>query len=308
MNEDNISMSCSALSFFALVGAFIFGGIAGNTKNPYYLLGVLAAIILIIIITYVKAALINIVNYRNFKEHWGNFQKRKRNFKSTQKFFTLARKEDSNFSIDDQTWADLNMDELFQLIDRTVTSPGEEMLYKILREPELKEEKLLERNRVIKLFKNNAEIRNKIGIELVRLGRMSDNGVYSIITKDFDVNYKYKYLFDFLALAFLVAVITIPIFKLKFIIIAGALFVINNLQHGKFKRDVESYINSLGYLNGIIHGAESISKINNDEIKHYTEILKRTSKSVSVIVKQTAGLQASNGLEILLLTCYILYF
>ncbi|MCD2346360.1 MutS-related protein [Clostridium guangxiense] len=297
MNEDNISMSCSALSFFALVGAFIFGGIAGNTKNPYYLLGVLAAIILIIIITYVKARLINIVNYRNFKEHWGNFQKRKRNFKSTQKFFTLARKKDSNFSIDDQTWADLNMDELFQLIDRTVTSPGEEMLYKILREPELKEEKLLERNRVIKLFKNNAEIRNKIGIELVRLGRMSDNGVYSIITKDFDVNYKYKYLFDFLALAFLVAVITIPIFKLKFIIIAGALFVINNLQHGKFKRDVESYINSLGYLNGIIHGAESISKINNDEIKHYTEILKRTSKSVSVIVKQTAGLQASNGLR-----------
>lgn len=295
MNEDNISMTCAALSFFALVGAFIFGGIAGNTKNPYYLLGVAVALILIVIIAYVKVKLINIVNYKHFKEHWGNFERRKRNFKATQKFFELTRKEDSNFSIDDQTWADLNMDELFQLIDRTVTSPGEEMLYKILREPELKEKKLLERNKVIKLFKDNDEIRNKIGIELVRLGRMKDNGVYSIITKDFNVNYKYKYLFNFLAAAFLVSVITIPIFKLKFVIIAAGLFVINSLQHGKFKRDVEAYINSLGYLNGIIHIAKNISKFENDEIKHYTEILRRTSKNASVIVKQTAGLQASDG-------------
>jgi DNA mismatch repair ATPase MutS len=132
-------------------------------------------------------------------------------------------------------------------------------------------------------------------VELVRLGRMKDNGVYPIITKDFDVNYKYKYLFNFLAAAFLVSIITIPIFKLKFVIIAGVLFLINSLQHGKFKKDVESYINSLGYLNGIIHISENISKINNDGIKHYTEILKRTSKNASVIVKETAGLQASDG-------------
>lgn len=295
MNEDNISLTCAALSFFSLIAAFIFGGIAANTKNPYYILGVVSAFLLLFIITYVKGRLINIVNYRHFKEHWGNFEKRKRNFKSTQKFFGLTRKEDDNFSVDDQTWSDLNMDELFQLIDRTVTSPGEEMLYKILREPKLKEEDLLERNKVIKLFEDNPEIRDKIGMELVKLGRMKDNGVYSIITKDFDVNYKYKYLFDFLAAAFLVSILTIPIFKLKFVIIAGALFLVNSLQHNKFKKDVESYINSLGYLNGIINTAKNISKVNNDGIKHYTEILQRTSKGSSIIIKETAGLQASDG-------------
>lgn len=297
MNEDNISFTCAALSFFSLIAAFIFGGIAANTKNPYYILGVVAAFLLLFIITYVKGRLINIVNYRYFKEHWGNFEKRKRNFKSTQKFFALTRKEDDNFSIDDQTWSDLNMDELFQLIDRTITSPGEEMLYKILREPKLKEEELLERNKVIKLFKDNPQVRDKIGMELVKLGRMKDNGVYSIITKDFNVNYKYKYLFNFLAAAFLVSIVTIPIFKLKFAIIAGALFVANSLQHGKFKKDVESYINSLGYLNGIINTAKNISKINNDGIKHYTEILQRTSKGSSIIIKETAGLQASDGMR-----------
>lgn len=297
MNEDSISMTCAALSFFALIAAFIFGGIAANTKNPYYILGVVASFLLLFIITYIKGRLINVVNYRHFKEHWGNFEKRKRNFKSTQKFFELTRKEDDNFSIDDQTWSDLNMDELFQLIDRTVTSPGEEMLYKILREPELKEDGLLERNKVIKLFKDNPEIREKIGMELVKLGRMKDNGVYSIITKDFNVNYKYKYLFNFLAAAFLVSILTIPVFKLKFIIIAGALFLANSLQHNKFKKDVESYINSLGYLNGIINTAKNISKINNDGIKHYTEILQRTSKGSSIIIKETAGLQASDGMR-----------
>lgn len=295
MNEDNISMTCAALSFFALIAAFIFGGTAGNSKNPYYLLGVLLSLILIAVIAYAKTKLINKVNYRHFVEHWGNFEKRKRNFKATQKFFGLTRKEDDNFSIDDQTWSDLNMDEVFQLIDRTVTSPGEEMLYKILREPELKEKELLERNKVIKLFKDNVEVRNKVGVEFVRLGRMKDNGVYPIITKDFDVNYKYKYLFNFLAAAFLVSIITIPIFKLKFVIIAGALFLINSLQHGKFKKDVESYINSLGYLNGIISTAKNISKINDDGIKHYTEILARTSKGSSIIIKETSGLQASDG-------------
>lgn len=297
MNEDNISGICAALSFFTLIAVFIFAGITANTKNPYYILGVVAAFLLLFIITYVKGRLINVVNYRHFKEHWGNFEKRKRNFKSTQKFFELTRKEDENFSIDNQTWGDLNMDEVFQLIDRTVTSPGEEMLYKILREPELEKTKLLERNKVIKLFKDNADIRDKIGMELVKLGRMKDNGVYSIITKDFNVNYKYKYLFNFLAAAFLVSIITIPIFKLKFVIIAGALFLANSLQHNKFKKDVESYINSLGYLNGIINTAKNISKINNDGIKYYTEILERTSKGSSIIIKETAGLQASDGVR-----------
>lgn len=307
MNEDKVNMWGGILTFFSLVGIFIFAAKAINTKDIYCAFAAVLCAGVFFLILHYKRRIIDNINYKEFKEHWGNFQKRKRNFKNTQGFFELAVKDEEKFSIDTQTWSDLNMDKVFELIDRTITSPGEEMLYKILRQPELTGEKLIERNKVINLIKDNAEIRNKLGLEFVRMGRLKDNGVYSIISKDFDVNYKYKYIFTFLAAAFALSLVTIPVFGLKFIYLPMGFMLINYLQHGKFKRDVEAYISSLGYLNKIINSSNRISKIKCEDIKYYTEILKRTSKNTERIAKQTAGIQTTDGMDIVMELIYTVF-
>lgn len=51
------------------------------------------------------------------------------------------------FSIDDTTWDDLNMDDVFDVVNRTSSTLGEEMLYAALRTPQLSEGPLLEMER-----------------------------------------------------------------------------------------------------------------------------------------------------------------
>ena len=43
--------------------------------------------------------------------------------------------QESKFFIDEITWNDLNMDSIFKKINTTESSPGEQYLYNILREP-----------------------------------------------------------------------------------------------------------------------------------------------------------------------------
>ena len=55
--------------------------------------------------------------------------------------YFLKHKE--GYYVDDITWNDLNMDEIFKQLNNTFSSAGEEYLYHILRTPCLEEEELL---------------------------------------------------------------------------------------------------------------------------------------------------------------------
>ncbi len=54
----------------------------------------------------------------------------------------FRRKENGKFYIDDITWNDLDMDRIFIQINQTVSSPGEDVLYNMLRRPVFNKEKL----------------------------------------------------------------------------------------------------------------------------------------------------------------------
>lgn len=46
----------------------------------------------------------------------------------------FLRKKGDDFWIDDITWNDLDMDRIYMLINQTVSSPGEDVLYDMLRD------------------------------------------------------------------------------------------------------------------------------------------------------------------------------
>lgn len=61
----------------------------------------------------------------------------------------------SESMIDDITWNDLGMDEVFKCINNTNSSVGQEYLYKMLREPVADAEKLHELDRLADEFTAN---------------------------------------------------------------------------------------------------------------------------------------------------------
>ena len=64
--------------------------------------------------------------------------------------------------VDDITWNDLDLDEVYQVMDHTTSSVGAEYLYYLLRTPVLSAEKLKERDRLMEFFTKNEEERLRL--------------------------------------------------------------------------------------------------------------------------------------------------
>ncbi|HHT74197.1 MAG TPA: hypothetical protein GX008_10855 [Firmicutes bacterium] len=81
-------------------------------------------------------------------------------------------------ALDDRTWADLNMDVVFGQVDRTLTYPGKQVLYQILRTPCLEYgPELQERAKAIRCFQANKSIREHIQLALHKMG---DRGKHNL--------------------------------------------------------------------------------------------------------------------------------
>ena len=99
----------------------------------------------------------NINVSKNFiKRDLNSTKDRKRNFNQIKTLFDLSEKNE--FTLDDQTWNDLIMNEVFYELDRTYSTEGEAALYKMLRNPIMDEEKLKERGKLIDLFKEDLDL------------------------------------------------------------------------------------------------------------------------------------------------------
>ena len=74
--------------------------------------------------------------------------------RSSLKQFYLSR-VNKDRDIDEITWNDLDMDAIYDVINSTSTSIGEEYLYSMLRKLEYNQDELYERNRIIEYFRTH---------------------------------------------------------------------------------------------------------------------------------------------------------
>jgi len=108
---------------------------------------VMEAIIGYILIIVVASAMVfsvsNIKRNREIKKrierNWGvevEEKYKEDDLKTIAEYFNNKKDaQESKFFIDEITWNDLNMDSIFKKINTTESSPGEQYLYNILREP-----------------------------------------------------------------------------------------------------------------------------------------------------------------------------
>lgn len=77
-------------------------------------------------------------------------------------------------SIDDITWSDLSMDDVYKKINNTQSTAGKEILYYILRNPKKDIEILNKRDNLIEYFRNNEDIRLELQLDFAKLGDSND--------------------------------------------------------------------------------------------------------------------------------------
>ena len=120
------------------------------------------------------------------KKYYKDGKYKYNDIKFIREFFDMQGNE--AYTIDEQCFYDLDLENVFRKIDRTYSSVGEAALYKMLREPLMDEATLRKRNKVIFKINDDKELRAKIQYIFHNLGFDKKNRFLEMMKKDLKSN------------------------------------------------------------------------------------------------------------------------
>lgn len=240
------------------------------------------------------------------KDQFGTFS----NFEITETKMNKIKKyylehKDEGWYIDDITWHDLDMNAIFEQMNTTLSSAGEEYLYYMLRTPVLDENELLERERLITYFSEHEKERIRIQDLFHKLGTTGKYSLYDYLNYLENLGKKSN-LANYLGLATLAVAIAIIPFNTMFGIIAlVAVLIYNIVTYLREKNDIKPYLTSFAYILRLIDASKEFDSVASDDFMTYKDNvrescddLKRFSKFS--FITMSMGEASSNPLDMLL--------
>jgi hypothetical protein len=229
------------------------------------------------------------------------------NYHETFKYFYKNSKGRSNddYSVDDITWNDLNMTKIFERINFTFTSVGEEMLFYRLKKAH---EKHLFDEELIEKITGDQVFRNKLSLILSELGKVNHaNSSKYIFGKP---NYIVQKIYFVLGVLPIIGLITMA-FSLQ---IGLGIFVlsafVNSFLFYNIRTKNDGEFDSLFYCLNIILTSRKLAKLNNN-----ADFLRRTNKlkrapfiSVLLLKDESGGYNLGLQLFILLKSIFLIDF
>lgn len=222
---------------------------------------------------------------------------RKRKFHLISSLFDKFKEKDKY--IDDITWNDLNMNKVYSKLDRTLTTPGEQLLYKIMRTPLNDKEKLEKRGQIISYFDKNKEVRDKIHEEFNRLGRIDDDVVY-VLKDRLEPNLLLKFinnLFALISIIDIALIFLIPGMREVFIVSLIFISFSNMFLHYSAGRTIGDKIETIQYTGNMIKVTSRLLSVLQTELPEYHDIVKRIYDKVKTIGKKSRVISKVEGLD-----------
>lgn len=244
---------------------------------------------------------------RHLKQRWGTVPDREYTQEELESISHYAkRNEGEQFMIDDITWNDLQMDEIFICMNNTLSSCGEDVLYQILRQPQMDQNVLDERERLIAYFQTHEEERIQVLTrvnEVKKIWKMSIAD-YIDALKDVDRRGRGKYpLLAGLSAAAIVATLIrpIPCMFLLFLMLC-----VSAVVHTRDSKKIEPYLNCFVCILRLLRAADQFEKLDNPEIQTYLDRIRAGRKKMksfrrgAFLVASTNSVQ--DGLEAIIVS------
>ncbi len=202
---------------------------------------------------------------RKLYQEYGSVPQRKygpEQYASIARFF---ERHASKEQIDDITWNDLNLDDVFKRINCTYSSAGEEYLYYRLRTPAECPEELEHFDEICNYFGQNPDVRVKVQYALARLGRTGKYSLYDYLDH-LDVLGKRSNLKHHIVNVFFIPAVaclfTTPSLGVLFFIL---LSIYNMITYFKEKNEIDSYITSFAYVMRLLRAADELGMMKIDD-------------------------------------------
>lgn len=227
-----------------------------------------------------------------FRRQWGKPVKIDRNFNQIKdRYHSLNLQDKGCCHLDDQTWNDLLMNQIFSEADRALTSCGQVLLYDILRKPIVDKSLWEKRKAAIHAFHNDIDFREKLQVILHKLGKQNREQVESLLTDDLPAPPKslvilevvpYIVLVSIMAAVLLFSQNQLDLFLTPFSLIF-LLSILNGIIRHKLRQGIMSYSASIGYLSRIIHAAKSIQPLSAIGLEKQLDDLSKAYEACKVI-------------------------
>lgn len=240
---------------------------------------------LFVLFVFVQGALQSKKEKKNFikslYENYGALPKKEYNPGTMERISNYFRRHREDCQIDDITWNDLNMDEVFKKINYTYSSAGEEYLYHTLRTPSLAGDELAYRERQIQYFREHPDERVEMQVILAELGHSGKYSIYDYIDNLGLLGNRSNLKHYIVMLLFIPMIILSIIDPAKGLLGMAILVVYNITTYFKEKNEIDPYIVSFSYIMRLLCCADKICRLNGtgfeDERKRLNEDRKKLS-------------------------------
>lgn len=232
------------------------------------------------------------------REGWGTLPEEEyteAKYNSLQYYFNnkFRKKQDIGFLLDDITWNDLNMDELFFMINSTGSAMGEEVLWALLHELKLEEAPLQEREKLISFFLNNSQKRLQLQTDFALIGKNKKVSIYEYMDQIDRVRRESNLLHYIGVAGVLLSVVLLACSVAQAGLLLIGFIIFNLLTYYKRKGEIEIYYSVISYLIRMLdHGEkvaeEDIPELQEyfDKLKHHTAALKSFRKGAPAVTPQ----------------------
>ena len=178
---------------------------------------------------------------RRLEEDFGKPVEKERNIDLIRLYFDLKEKNEN--IVDGRTWDDLDMEEVFSFVDRTLTTTGEQILYDLLRNNcPVDETRKFDVKVKYYLREQNCRLDNSVA-----LNRYSDSGSYNLpgilfngVTSGIP---KYVWVLSILSLLLMILTIANASFFIPFLVVG----IVNTSLHYYFKKNIN--VHTLDFKN-----------------------------------------------------------
>lgn len=245
----------------------------------------------------VIAIVFAIQSYRNNKEkqnkldklineNYGAAPKRKYTEEEFRKIAGLYDlfKDTYDENIDDITWNDLNMNEVFANVNNTYSSMGEEYLYMLLHTPRKKEE-LEEFAGLVASFEQDDEGAKRIQKLFCKIGRSKKTGFFRYIHRLGDLGKRRNTIHYIQIAAFVMSTVLLVVKPPVGIVFFIAVLVYNVVSYYSQKSVIENYFDCFKYLINMMLASKELNKMLGTDFMQYKIEIEKICKNLQSVEK-----------------------
>lgn len=217
-------------------------------------------IVLIMLAGYIQEKINDKKFIKSLHTDYGTLPKREYSSEQYHNMAHYFRDHQPAFFIDNITWHDLEMDEIFKKMNHTYSSAGEEYLYHLLRTPINDQEELKKREAIISFFRNNPKERTAWQYLFARIGRTGKYSIHDYLNYLDNLGDRSNSTHYLAIIGFIASLILITISPGTGVLALFLIIIYNIISYYRIKKDIEPYITSFAYIFRILDCVKFMEK------------------------------------------------